>query len=170
MTSDQVQSSLIRYLSMRNFPLLMPNVFILNSPWESDLIKINKSMTWYEYEVKTSRSDFFQDFRKMTGSYFTRGVNKHDFLSSGREFYCRRIQANFPRPKQFFFVTPKGLVKPSEVPGHCGLIEVSDNGLGRYNSLCSEVIRKAPHLKSASKMTNRQLWNISAKVSSRFVR
>lgn len=57
------------------------------------------------YEIKVSRSDFFSEIKKPL-----------------------KRRAGLRLSHEFYFVTPKGLVKIEEVPAECGLIEVEENG------------------------------------------
>lgn len=55
------------------------------------------------YELKVSKSDFLNEIRKP-----------------------RKRRAGLRLSNEFYFVTPKGLVKIEEVPPECGLIEVGE--------------------------------------------
>jgi len=57
------------------------------------------------YEVKVSRSDFLVEMKKPT----------------------KRKLALF-YSNLYYFATPKGLIRPEELPPECGLIELQDNG------------------------------------------
>ena len=67
------------------------------------------------FEVKVSRSDF-----------------KNEIATPWKREQAVAIS------NRFYFATPKGLVKPEEIPEDCGLIEFSDKGRIRH-------IIKAPH-------------------------
>ena len=74
------------------------------------------------YEVKVSRADFLSEIRHPEKRAFA--------LSVSNEYY---------------FVTPPGLVRPSEIPEEAGLVEVSSSGV--------RVKRKAPF-----RVTERPPW------------
>lgn len=78
-------------------------------PYECDLLRFKESGTVYEYEIKTSKSDYLADFKK---SWYKE--NKHQSLKDGKLL-----------PNYFFFVLPEGMVSKSEIPDHCGLLEYS---------------------------------------------
>ena len=78
--------------------VLAPNCYALG--WECDLLRITQGLTVHGYEIKLTRSDFLADFRK-----------------AGR---AERKQPNF-----FWWVCPKDLIKPSEIPAGDGLIYIS---------------------------------------------
>lgn len=81
-----------------------PNVFV--GSWEADLLEISRYGLTYEYEVKVSRSDFLRDFKKTDSS----GNYKMDEVSAGN------------RTNYFYYIVPRGLVAPDEVPDHAGLV------------------------------------------------
>lgn len=64
-----------------------------------------QGMVRVAYEVKVSRADFRQEIKKPE----------------------KRALA-MELTHLFFFATPKGLVKPAEVPEGCGLVEIDDDG------------------------------------------
>lgn len=68
------------------------------------------------YEIKRARSNFLQELREPDK---------------------RAVIMNYVN--EFYFVTPKGLVKVSEIPEDCGLVEVDDNGICRMK-------KRAPYL------------------------
>lgn len=76
------------------------------------------------FEIKVSRSDFMNEIKKPE--------KKTTSLSLVNEFY---------------FVTPKGLLKSEEIPEECGLIEVSprDKKIGVVVPYLFKTIVKAPY-------------------------
>lgn len=68
------------------------------------------------YEIKRARSNFLQELRE----------------PEKRAVIMKYVNV-------FYFVTPKGLVKVSEIPEDCGLVEVDDNGFCRMK-------KRAPYL------------------------
>lgn len=99
---------------------VFPNTFI--DGFEADVIEITKSGYATEYEVKISRSDFFNDGKKKIGFYKGKVVNwnKFDMLQEGK------------RVNYFYYVVPKGLITVDEVPEFAGLIYVSISEVGYY--------------------------------------
>ena len=100
---------------------------------ECDVLRITPSNIVYEYEIKTSRSDFKADFKKKY---------KHSRLSNTISKNNEYIKwSGHPGiPNYFTYVTPKNMVKISEIPSYAGLIYVDENEI--------EVIKKAPKLHS----------------------
>lgn len=80
---------------------ITPNVNLYD--WESDLIFKDNRDFLRELEIKTSREDFFNDFRNKK--------KKHKMLEA-KEGHI---------PNSFYFVTPVDEVKPEEVPDYAGL-------------------------------------------------
>jgi hypothetical protein len=68
------------------------------------------------YEIKRARSNFLQELRE----------------PDKRAVIMKYVN-------EFYFVTPKGMVKVSEIPENCGLVEVDDNGICRMK-------KRAPYL------------------------
>lgn len=100
---------------------VFPNTFF--DGFEADILEITKSGYSYEYEVKISRSDFFNDAKKKRDFYKGRAVsmNKFDMLKNGE------------RVNYFYYVVPKGLVTPDEVPEFAGLAYVEISEVGYYS-------------------------------------
>lgn len=121
---------------------VFPNVFI--DHYEADILEITKAGYSYEYEVKISRADFFKDAekKKLSWSGNVKSV-KFDELQSGN------------RVNYFYYVVPKGLIQPEEVPEFAGLtyVEISDVAYfsmekGQYfiPRLFSQTVKGAPKL------------------------
>ena len=87
------------------------------------------------YEIKVSRSDFLHELKHPE--------KRKQALSVSNEFY---------------FVTPKGLVKKEEIPPECGLIEVSPD-------LSSRIVLRAPYRKGKELS-----WNFLASIARRAVK
>jgi len=112
--------------------LVIPNIKFFHQ-WESDILAVSRS--WYatEYEIKCSRSDFKADFKKQ---------GKHHCLEKGT--------GTFKYLARFYYVTPKGLLDPSEVPEYAGLIEVEHSAYFKYSKFQCKVreVKKAPRFRS----------------------
>lgn len=87
--------------------------------WECDVAHFSDAGYLTEYEVKTTRADFMRDSAKerrhggaLDGGALVR-QNKHRAAAAGHG------------PKRFWFVTPEGLIQPTEVPPFAGLLEAS---------------------------------------------
>lgn len=100
---------------------VFPNTFF--DGFEADILEITKSGYSYEYEVKISRSDFFNDAKKKRDFFKGRAVsmNKFDLLSSGN------------RVNYFYYIVPKDLISVEEVPEFAGLEYVDISDVRYYN-------------------------------------
>ena len=95
--------------------------------WESDFFAISKSGYSVEVEIKISRGDFNNDYKKTVGYS---GKNKHEFLID------KTINK---KPNKFYFACPEGLINLNEINENYGLIYVDD----KHNQT---VIKQAKYL------------------------
>lgn len=121
--ADEIAYNLVRDCQRSGYEIVIPNFYLGN--FEMDVFRRMKTGYIYEYEIKISRSDFFNDFKKFRKR---RKVEPHQNYSSYKFFDYEKIlkhdelrngdgQAN-----RFYFVVPEGLVALDEVPKHAGLI------------------------------------------------
>jgi len=113
---DKIGKFLIDLIGERG-DILIPNYYL--GAWEADLLRIRRSGMVYEYEIKTTRADYFNDFKKEYGE----SVNKHKQIEEGTA-ECNR----------FYFVVPENMITKDEVPPYAGLIyykEYMDEGEAR---------------------------------------
>ena len=99
--------------------IIIENIYFFRYDWESDMFIVKNNGYIYEIEIKISVSDFKSDRKK---------IDKHNRLKSKSGFI----------PNKFFYCTPKGLLKISDIPEYAGLIEIGE--MGEYN------IKEAPFL------------------------
>lgn len=106
MTEFQVQADLYKYWGRsrggKKARLMIDNVFVFD--WESDFLILTRNEYFVEFEIKCTRVDYFNDFRKS---------GRHKCLSA--EIECLA-------PNKFYFVCPDGLIQKSEVPIYAGLM------------------------------------------------
>lgn len=117
--ADKIIYKLIMSVRKGGNEVVIPNFYV--GRWEMDLFRLLPSGFLSEYEIKISRADFRNDFKKqISDRKFNRETfsveetnvrTKHDIISAG----------DYPANK-FYFVVPEGLVKPEEVPEKYGLI------------------------------------------------
>lgn len=105
-----------------NYDHRLSNVFIFGS--ESDFFAVSKSGYVVEVEIKISKADFKNDFKKTTSS----NENKHEYLLSEKTF----------KPNQFYFAVPEGLITTSDIPNEYGLIYCT-----RHNAT---IVKRAKYL------------------------
>jgi hypothetical protein len=120
----------------KNRAILVPR-YTPRGWWECDVAELTEAGYFREYEIKTTRSDFRADKKKMQ-SFYTRENG------SVLKFKHTALAAQDPKgPSQFFFVTPEGLITVEELPPWAGLIYVSKEGLGWPQE---RIIKHAPKL------------------------
>lgn len=102
MREDQVIKELDKHYA-GNSVYRLSNVYMFK--WESDFFIFKQSQYTYEIEVKTSRSDFLADFKKL---------EKHRKLSTGTGYI----------PNRFYYAVPEGLISKDEIPEYSGLLYV----------------------------------------------
>ena len=131
-TEEALQQVVIPYLLYRGYDCVLPNLYI--NGWEADVAALGRSGYLSEYEIKVSRSDFRADFKKEA---------KHEQLVT-RSTRC---------PNYFYYVCPRGMLLPTEVPEYAGLIHIDRLGGLR-------TIKKAPLLHKAKlpEKTVRRYW------------
>ena len=121
---------------------VFPNVFI--NHYEADILEVTKAGYATEYEVKISRADFFKDAekKKLSWSGNVKSV-KFDELQKGN------------RVNYFYYLVPKGLITPEEVPEFAGLtyVEISEvkyysqeKGYYTKPKLFTNTVKAAPKL------------------------
>jgi hypothetical protein len=92
---------------------------------EMDFMTIDNDGYCNEFEIKTSRSDFKEEFLAKP--------MKHKLLSE-KSTDC---------PNRYYFACPKGIIDINEVPSYAGLIEFTKDSMGQFKM---RVARKAPLL------------------------
>lgn len=159
-TAKEIEKA-VRCRFSRVGTLAKPNVFLKNSPWEADLIIVTKAYYYTEFEIKLSVADFRKDFQKTLGQYFKDGPLKHDLYSSPGPIELDRQQGRgwwnkIPKPKQFYFAVPVGLLKGIEIPRHCGLLEIDEQKR-------LTITKRAPRLSSPTKLSQAAIFNLALK-------
>lgn len=107
--ADEIILHLMKHGRKDPSEIMIPNFHCF--AYEMDCFKLmSKTEFVIEYEVKISRADFFNDFKKNHKPYNRPPIYKHQELQAGRG-------AN-----RFFFITPLGLVSAKEIPHYAGLM------------------------------------------------
>ena len=118
MTEAKMQLILNQYLFKLRHKYITPNACLYF--WESDLISVSPGGYIREYEIKLSKSDYKQDFKKL---------NKH-------QNHLKRRTSSL---SQFWYAIHGFLLRPDEVPIYAGLLRVCE---GNY----VDIIKPAPRL------------------------
>lgn len=98
------------------------NVYFFQHNIESDFLAVTYDREVIEVEIKVSKWDYLNDFKK---------AEKHELLQSKRDL--SKI------PNMLYYCTTKGLVSVDEVPDYAGLYEIESSGK-------IKVVKKAPRL------------------------
>lgn len=166
MDSTTIQQHLFGYLRLNKSGIIMPNIWLEHSPWECDMIAVTEACYYSEYEIKVSVADYQNDFRKRLRSWSKQSVTKHETLASGEDHvFDRRFGSKsfLPRPKQFYFVVPAGLLDKQTVPEHCGIMEFDPT----FHGWKIRTKREAPKLKKPTKLSQKAIFAIGCKASQR---
>ena len=152
----EIQKHLLGFLRMATNAIVLPNVYVDGSWWESDVVRVMPSGRWYEYEIKVSAADFKRDFAK--------AISRHPKSSKKHELYCDEAQRKLRTvPSKFYFVTPAGLLLLEDVPGHCGLLEYARRpGVGSWGI---RVVREAPNLRGVRPLSQKAIFHMGVKAS-----
>lgn len=86
---------------------------------ECDVISVSKSGFIYEYEIKTSRADFGNDFRNK--------ASKHERMENRHLNILKQEWQNVPN--YFAFVCPTGIIPADKLPDYAGLYYYKDGYL-----------------------------------------
>lgn len=89
-----------------DYKYCLKNSFVFRHDWESDYFCVNREGYSFEIEVKISKADFKNDFKKEKHKLFVEKDTK------------RLI------PNRFYYAAPKNLLKESDLPSYAGLIIV----------------------------------------------
>lgn len=108
---------------------------------ERDYLTVNKSGYATEYEIKISKSDFKNDFKKQ----------KHKHMKLGRGGIIRR----------FYFVVPEGMLTIYKIPPYAGWIEIKGKKL---------ITRKKAPLLQARKVSPTQKEKLYRSMMYRFLK
>ena len=122
--TDKILFDLIYWVRKLGNEVVIPNFYV--GSWEMDLFRLLPSEYLIEYEIKTSRGDFRNDFKKSTEdvryNFEEKKIEKSNFRKKHDEIQNGNYIAN-----KFFFVVPRGMVKIEEIPEKCGLIYYDDS-------------------------------------------
>lgn len=91
--------------------LILTNHFLAD--WEADILLIDADGHSHEIEIKLSKSDFKNDFKKFYINHHTgQKFLKHEKIGCG-DFACNAHS----------FLLPMGMIAENKIPKHCGIIE-----------------------------------------------
>ena len=103
--ADRIKKDLMEWSRSSGYDIIIPNFYL--GKYEMDLFRLTPAGLITEYEIKVSRADYKADFcKEQTGC-----GNKHALMTGG-QCACNR----------FYFVVPKKMIRPEEVPPYAGLL------------------------------------------------
>ena len=128
---------------------------------ESDFLTVTKNGYVDEYEIKISRSDYRADQKKERWElYKTRPhILREKALNYAMYHYTPVYFRKYPN--RFWYVTPKGLIAPDELPDYAGLITRNEQGI-------LNIERQAPKL-HANKAPPELVIDMRAKAANRYI-
>lgn len=113
MTEEDIINGFIRMAQReRTNNKVFPNIHLKH--FECDILELTKAGYLYEYEIKTSKSDFKNDAKKKSWH-----GSKYDLIKAGN------------RTNYFYYIVPEGLLNADDIPEFAGLIWVR---LGQFGT------------------------------------
>ena len=148
-TEEYIQKKLDGFFAESTKKYVIENLYVFS--WESDKLIETRSGLIYEFEIKISRSDFKNDFKKKNKHVILEGKETHIPTFDGLEpKYKERYEKNylvshFKKPNYFYYAVPEGMIDKEDVPEYAGLIYVMpDDGEFKFNYL--KLVKMAPKL------------------------
>jgi hypothetical protein len=148
-TEEYIQKKLDGFFADSTKKYVLENLYVFN--WESDKLIETRSGLIYEFEIKISKSDFKNDFKKKNKHVILEGKEDHVPTFDRLEpIYKERYEKNylvshFKKPNYFYYAVPEGLIDKEDVPDYAGLIYVMpDDGEFKFNYL--KLVKMAPKL------------------------
>lgn len=126
-----IQDRLYIEFNRRGHTMVVPNVQMFG--WESDLVSMTTAAYLCEYEIKISRADFRVDAKKI----------RHRILDGSL------INERKRGPAFFYYVVPRDLIAPQDVPSYAGLI---------YSHPMMQIVKPAPKLHRDKATEYQQQW------------
>lgn len=148
-TEEYIQKKLDGFFAESTKKYVIENLYVFS--WESDKLIKTKSGLIYEFEIKISRSDFKNDFKKKDRHIILEGVQTHlPIFETLNPIYQKMYEknylvSNFKKPNYFYYAVPDGLITVDEVPEYAGLIYIIPDD-GEYHFTWFRIAKQAPKL------------------------
>jgi hypothetical protein len=161
-SEKSIQKALKRYVLKKSHWLFVPNIYIFGG-WEMDFMSITKSDLITEYEIKISKSDYLNDFKKKKHLIFEK---KLEYAGNLRKLEYRNLLGvlkNQRYPNYFYYVVPNHLEQEVKktLPKYAGLIVVYESGSIR------QVVR-AKRLHTKKNVTKNLLKKVAISLAYRY--
>ena len=138
-SEKSIQALLERRFDSGNIRYTVPNLYLFRHDWETDFLVVQRTSSYcYEIEIKISRSDFMNDFKKVDkhsilkeGTYMKKKYRYPINPETGKKYsekYYAPEKWDF-RPNKFYYCVPENLIKKEEVPEYAGLMYVTPMGI-----------------------------------------
>ena len=154
-TEEYIQDKLNGFFAMSTQKYVLENLYVFR--WESDKFIETRSGLIYEFEIKVTRSDFKNDFKKEDKHVILEGKKEYipaydkvlDEWKTMHDKYYRT--ENFKKPNYFYYAVPEGMITKDEVPEYAGLVYILPEGVntdkdGHYCWDGFYVVKNAPKL------------------------
>jgi hypothetical protein len=99
----------------QKYKYMFTNIKYFSLENENDFIAVTESGMTYEFEIKTRKFDFSDDFKKH---------KKHEKLK--KAYASKNKSEDYNVPNKFFYACPPGIIDKKDVPQYAGLIEVNE--------------------------------------------
>lgn len=128
---DKICFDLMGFIRKTPNEVVIPNFYF--GFYEMDVFRMTPNGYVSEYEIKTSRADFKNDFKKSRTVSFSKKIGDNTEVLKHEE-----IEKGSHKANKFFFVVPEGMVKVEEIPKNCGLIYYKSDSYSQF-----EVVKAA---------------------------
>ena len=148
-TEEYIQKKLDGFFAESTKKYVLENLYVFS--WESDKLIETRSGLFYEFEIKISRSDFKNDFKKKDKHIILEGGQTHlPIFETLNPIYQKMYEknylvSNFKKPNYFYYAVPDGLITVDEVPEYAGLIYIIPDD-GDYHFTWFRIAKQAPKL------------------------
>ena len=148
-TEEYIQKKLDGFFAESTKKYVLENLYVFS--WESDKLIETRSGLFYEFEIKISRSDFKNDFKKKDKHIILEGGKTHlPIFETLNPIYQKMYEknyvvSNFKKPNYFYYAVPDGLITVDEVPEYAGLIYIIPDD-GEYHFTWFRIAKQAPKL------------------------
>jgi len=181
LTEKDIQRRLSSFFTDSAVAYDINNLYIFD--WESDKLIKTKSGYFYEFEIKVTKADFKNDFKKedkhaiLSSSvigerylprfykYFEKrqkrepNITVEEYAKDRLRWGCKDLTSDYKLPNYFYYAVPDGLVEETEIPPYAGLVYV-------HNDYGMQIVKKAPKLHSEKykdwelNLTNKFYYNM----------
>lgn len=154
-TEEYIQDKLNGFFSLSTQKYTLENLYVFR--WESDKLIETRSGLIYEFEIKVTRSDFKNDFKKEDKHVILEGKKEYlpvydKALDNWKAVHSKYYRTeNFKKPNYFYYAVPEGMITKDEVPEYAGLVYILPEGdnMNKDGDYCWNgyyIVKSAPKL------------------------